>query len=53
MVYDLIVLGGGPAGYHGAAEAGRKGLKTLLVEQGALGGVCLHSGCIPSKTWLQ
>ncbi|NLM38076.1 MAG: dihydrolipoyl dehydrogenase [Firmicutes bacterium] len=53
MVYDLIVLGGGPAGYHGAALAGRKGLRTLLLEQKALGGVCLHSGCIPSKTWLQ
>lgn len=53
LVYDLIVLGGGPAGYHGAALAGRKGLRTLLVEQNALGGVCLHSGCIPSKTWLQ
>lgn len=53
MVYDLIVLGGGPAGYHGATLAGEKGLKTLLVEEKALGGVCLHSGCIPSKTWLQ
>ncbi|MBA2133061.1 dihydrolipoyl dehydrogenase [Capillibacterium thermochitinicola] len=53
MVYDLIVLGGGPAGYHGAALAGRKGLRTLLIEERALGGVCLHNGCIPSKTWLQ
>ncbi len=53
MVYDVIVLGGGPAGYHGATLAGKKGLQTLLVEAKELGGVCLHSGCIPSKTWLQ
>lgn len=52
MVYDLIVIGGGPAGYHGASLAGKNGLKTLLIEKAALGGVCLNSGCIPSKTWL-
>lgn len=53
MLYDLIVLGGGPAGYHGAMMAGKKGLQTLLVEKSALGGVCLNTGCIPSKAWLQ
>lgn len=52
MVYDLIVIGGGPAGYLGAERAGRKGLKTLLIEKRAVGGVCLNEGCIPSKTLL-
>jgi len=52
MVYDLIVIGGGPAGYLGAERAGRRGLKTLLIEKRAVGGVCLNEGCIPSKTLL-
>ena len=52
MVYDLIVLGGGPAGYLGAERAGHAGLKTLLIEKQFLGGVCLNEGCIPSKTLL-
>jgi len=50
--YDLIVLGGGPGGYRAAGQAGRAGLRTLLVEQRALGGVCLNEGCIPSKAFL-
>lgn len=52
MVYDLIVIGGGPAGYLGAERAGHAGLKTLLIEERFLGGVCLNEGCIPSKTLL-
>ena len=52
MVYDLIVIGGGPAGYLGAIRAGEAGLATLLIERRALGGVCLNEGCIPSKTLL-
>jgi len=52
MNYDLIVIGGGPAGYLGAERAGHEGLKTLLIEKKALGGVCLNEGCIPSKTLL-
>lgn len=52
MQWDLIVLGGGPAGYVGAAHAAKAGLKTLLIEESALGGVCLNEGCIPSKTLL-
>jgi dihydrolipoamide dehydrogenase len=51
-MFDLIVLGGGPAGYHGALRAAKAGLSTLLVEKGPLGGVCLNEGCIPSKTLL-
>ncbi len=51
-MYDLIILGGGPAGYRAAEIAGGNNLKTLLVEKRALGGVCLNEGCIPSKTLL-
>ncbi len=52
MIYDLIVIGGGPGGYVGAERAGHAGLSTLLVEKRALGGVCLNEGCIPSKALL-
>ena len=52
MIYDLIVIGGGPGGYL-AARACRSGrLSVLLVEKRALGGVCLNEGCIPSKALL-
>ena len=50
--YDLIVIGGGPAGYVGAIRAGQLGLKTACVERDKLGGVCLNWGCIPSKALL-
>lgn len=50
--FDLIVLGGGPAGYLASERAGHAGLKTLVIEKRALGGVCLNEGCIPSKTLL-
>ena len=50
--YDLIVLGGGPAGYLGAERAAKAGLKTALFEEKSLGGVCLNEGCIPSKALL-
>ena len=52
MIYDLIVIGGGPAGYLGAERAGQAGLNTLLIEKREVGGVCLNEGCIPSKTLL-
>ena len=52
MVYDLIVIGGGPAGYLGAERAGHAGLNTLVFEQRSFGGVCLNEGCIPTKTLL-
>ena len=51
-MYDLIILGGGPAGYLAAERAGHGGLKTLLIEKRAVGGVCLNEGCVPSKTLL-
>lgn len=52
MVYDLIILGGGPAGYLAGERAGAAGFKTLVIEERFLGGVCLNEGCIPSKTLL-
>ena len=51
-MYDLIILGGGPAGYNAAERAAHGGLKTLLIEKRALGGVCLNEGCVPTKTLL-
>ena len=51
-MYDIIFLGGGPAGYEGAIAAGKKGLKTAVVERDKLGGTCLHCGCIPTKALL-
>ena len=51
-MYDLIILGGGPAGYVAAERAGHKGLSVILFEKKALGGVCLNEGCIPTKTML-
>ena len=48
--FDLLILGGGPAGYNAAERAGAAGLKTVVIEKRALGGVCLNEGCIPSKT---
>ena len=52
MLYDLIVIGGGPGGYLAAERAAHAGLSTLLFEKRALGGVCLNEGCIPSKALL-
>ncbi|MCH8149583.1 MAG: dihydrolipoyl dehydrogenase [Planctomycetes bacterium] len=50
---DLLVIGGGPGGYHAAFRAAENGIKTALVEMmPSLGGICLHHGCIPSKTYL-
>ncbi|MEK6674362.1 MAG: dihydrolipoyl dehydrogenase [Planctomycetota bacterium] len=50
---DLLIIGGGPGGYHAAFRAAANGIQTTLVESmPALGGVCLHRGCIPSKTYL-
>jgi dihydrolipoamide dehydrogenase len=52
--YDVIFIGGGPAGYTGAIRAGQLGLNVACVEfRGSLGGTCLNVGCIPSKALLQ
>ncbi|MDD4514583.1 dihydrolipoyl dehydrogenase [Massilibacteroides sp.] len=52
MEYDLAIIGGGPAGYNAAEKAALGGLKTVLFERNAVGGVCLNEGCIPTKTLL-
>lgn len=51
-MYDLIVIGGGPAGYLASERAGAAGLNTLLIEKRFIGGVCLNEGCVPSKALL-
>ncbi len=57
-MYDIIVFGGGPAGYVAAISAVKAGCKSVaLIERdssqgGGLGGTCLHRGCIPTKTYL-
>ena len=50
--FDLIVIGGGPAGYFAAELASKSGLSVCVFEMNALGGVCLNEGCIPSKALL-
>ncbi|MEM1353410.1 MAG: dihydrolipoyl dehydrogenase [Planctomycetota bacterium] len=50
--FDLIVIGGGPAGYVGAIRAAQLGMKVACIERDRLGGVCLNWGCIPTKALL-
>mgnify|MGYP000896401091 CR=1 FL=1 len=52
MIYDLIVLGGGPAGYLASERAGHAGMSVVCFEKKSVGGVCLNEGCIPTKTLL-
>ena len=49
MKYDAVVIGAGPGGYPAAIRLAQLGKKVLIVEKGAVGGVCLNSGCIPTK----
>lgn len=51
-MYDLGIIGGGPAGYTAAEHAAKLGLRVVLFEKNELGGVCLNEGCIPTKTLL-
>ena len=51
-MFDLIVIGGGPAGYLAAERAGEAGMNVCLMEKEHVGGVCLNEGCIPSKSLL-
>lgn len=53
MSYDLIVIGGGPAGYVGAIRAAQLGKKVACVEKERAGGTCLNWGCIPTKSLLR
>lgn len=47
--FDIGIIGGGPAGYTAAINAGKKGLKTVIFEKNEIGGTCLNRGCIPTK----
>jgi dihydrolipoamide dehydrogenase len=52
-IYDVAIIGGGPAGYTAAIRAAQYGLKVALIEkESKLGGTCLHWGCIPTKSLL-
>jgi dihydrolipoamide dehydrogenase len=53
MKYDIVIVGGGPAGYVAAIRAGQLGSKTLLIEKQRVGGMCLNWGCIPTKALLE
>jgi len=51
-IFDVIIIGGGPAGYLAAERAAQGGLTAIVFEKRAMGGVCLNEGCIPTKTYL-
>src|SRR5687768_17377316 len=51
--FDVIFLGGGPAGYVGAIRCGQLGLSTAVIEREGLGGTCVLWGCIPAKALLE
>ena len=51
--YDLVVIGGGPAGYAAALYGSAAGLSVALIEENKVGGTCLHVGCIPAKELLE
>src|SRR5450432_3752852 len=51
--YDLVIIGGGPAGYAGAIRAGQLGKKVACIELERAGGTCLNWGCIPTKALLK
>ena len=51
--FDLVVLGAGTGGYAAAFRAAQLGLKVALVDEGKIGGTCLHRGCIPTKALLE
>ena len=50
--FDLVILGGGNAGYACAFHAAELGMSVAMVERDKVGGTCLHRGCIPTKALL-
>ena len=50
-MYDILIIGAGPAGYVAAIKAAKKGKSVALIEKGEIGGTCLNRGCIPTKTF--
>lgn len=52
-MYDIVIIGAGPAGYVGAIRAAQLGFKTAVIEKSHLGGICLNYGCIPTKALLK
>ncbi|MBQ3571580.1 MAG: dihydrolipoyl dehydrogenase [Clostridia bacterium] len=53
QIFDIIVIGGGPGGYHFANLSAKRGFSVALFEERSLGGTCLNEGCIPSKSFLK
>ncbi|MEM1545453.1 MAG: FAD-dependent oxidoreductase [Candidatus Methanomethylicia archaeon] len=53
MIFDLCVIGGGPAGYHAAIRASQLNVKVAVIEDAEVGGICLNRGCIPSKALIE
>lgn len=51
-VYDIAIVGAGPAGYSAAIRGAQHGKRVVLIERGGLGGVCLNRGCIPTKAFV-
>lgn len=51
-MFDLAIIGGGPAGFFAAEYGNSRGLKVVIFEKDTLGGVCINEGCIPAKTML-
>lgn len=51
--YDMVVIGGGPAGYYAAIKGAQLGGKIAIIEKSEFGGTCLNKGCIPTKTYLK
>jgi len=51
--FDLVVIGSGPGGYVAGIRAAQLGVKTAVIEEDRIGGVCLNVGCIPSKSLIE